>query len=124
MDTNSPFIQRLIEEDIEPAKLEAITTTEGPLLVIAGPGSGKTKTLVERVVYLFTKDVPPENIMVVTFTEKAAKELITRVSNRLFELDMKVNLNDMYRKTHSIFLLFLEEQFRIFVAYHQIQNCP
>jgi len=49
---------------------EAITTTEGPLLIIAGPGSGKTFTLVERIVYLLTeKQVSPEQIMVVTFTE-------------------------------------------------------
>jgi superfamily I DNA/RNA helicase len=59
--------------DIDDNKKEAITTTEGPLLIIAGPGSGKTKTLVERVVYLISKDVKPEQIMVATFTEKAAK---------------------------------------------------
>jgi len=96
--------------DIDHNKKEAITITEGPLLIIAGPGSGKTKTLVERVVYLISKDVKPEQIMVATFTEKAAKELITRVSNRLLELDVRLNLNEMYIGTlHSIFLRFLEE---------------
>lgn len=89
---------------------EAISTTQGPLLVIAGPGSGKTFTLVERIVYLVLQGVPPEKIMVATFTEKAAKELITRVSNRLLEIDLKANLNEMYIGTlHSIFLRFLEE---------------
>ena len=57
------------------AQKEAIQTTEGPLLIIAGPGTGKTFTLVKRIVYLITqKDVKPEEIMVATFTEKAAKD--------------------------------------------------
>src|SRR3954469_17706810 len=75
---------------------EAVCTTEGPLLIIAGPGSGKTKTLVDRIVYLVLKGTLVENIMVATFTEKAAKELITRVSNKLLEFNLKVNLNEMY----------------------------
>lgn len=93
-----------------PKQKDAIISVEGPLLVIAGPGSGKTFTLVERIVYLVQKGVSPERIMVATFTEKAAKELITRVSNRLLEIDLKINLNEMYIGTlHSIFLRFLEE---------------
>jgi DNA helicase-2/ATP-dependent DNA helicase PcrA len=98
------------ELDVEPQKKEAITTTDGPLLIIAGPGAGKTMTLVERIVYLISKGVSAESILVATFTEKAAKELITRVSNRLLELDVKVNLNEMYIGTlHSIFLRLLED---------------
>jgi len=90
---------------------KAVFYTDGPLLIIAGPGSGKSFTLVERIVYLIIdKGVKPEEIFVSTFTEKAAKELITRVSNRLIELDIKVNLNEMYIGTlHSIFLRLLEE---------------
>lgn len=91
-------------------QLEAIRATEGPVLIIAGPGSGKTMTLVERLVYLVLKGVKPEQILVATFTEKAAKELITRVSNRLLDLDLRINLNEMYIGTlHSIFLRILEE---------------
>ncbi len=89
---------------------EAVKTIEGPLLIIAGPGSGKTKTLVERIVYMIQEGISVEKIMVATFTEKAAKELITRISNRLLLLDLKVNLNEMYIGTlHSIFLRILEE---------------
>lgn len=104
--------------------------TDGPVLVIAGPGSGKTKTLVDRVVNLVKKGVVPESIMVGTFTEKAAKELITRISNRLLEDDIKVNLNEMYVGTlHSIFLRFLEENreytrlkrnYRLFDQFEQV----
>ena len=104
--------------------------TEGPVLVIAGPGSGKTKTLVDRVVNLVKKGVAPEAIMVGTFTEKAAKELITRISNRLLADNIQVNLNEMYVGTlHSIFLRFLEENreytrlkrnYRLFDQFEQV----
>lgn len=94
-----------------PHQLEAILTTDGPVLIIAGPGSGKTFTLVERIVYLIThKGVAPESLLVVTFTDKAARELTTRISNRLAELDIQFNLNEMYLGTfHSICLRILED---------------
>ncbi|KYC62359.1 ATP-dependent helicase [Heyndrickxia coagulans] len=90
---------------------KAVETTEGPVLIIAGPGSGKTFTLVERIYYLITqKNVAAENILVSTFTEKAAQELMTRVSNRLHEANISFNLNEMYLGTiHSICLRILEE---------------
>jgi DNA helicase-2/ATP-dependent DNA helicase PcrA len=90
---------------------KAVTTTEGPVLIIAGPGSGKTHTLVERITYLILhKNVKPEEILIATFTEKAAKELQTRVSNRLSEENIVFNLNEMYIGTiHSICLRLLEE---------------
>lgn len=92
-------------------QLSAILTTDGPLLIIAGPGSGKTFTLVERIVYLImVKNVTPESLFVVTFTDKAARELTTRISNRLNALDIRFNLNEMYLGTfHSICLRLLEE---------------
>ena len=94
-----------------PQQLEAILATDGPVLIIAGPGSGKTFTLVERIVYLIThKGVAPESLFVVTFTDKAARELTTRISNRLSELGIKFNLNEMYLGTfHSICLRILED---------------
>ena len=94
-----------------PQQQEAIHTTEGPLLIIAGPGSGKTFTLVERIYYLISEqNIQPEQIFVSTFTEKAAAELITRVSSRLDADNISVNLNEMYIGTfHSICLRFLEE---------------
>lgn len=100
-----------LQSKANPQQLEAILATEGPVLIIAGPGSGKTFTLVERVVYLITqKGVAPESLFVVTFTDKAARELTTRISNRLAELRIKFNLNEMYLGTfHSICLRLLED---------------
>ncbi len=94
-----------------PKQLEAITTTDGPLLIIAGPGSGKTFTLVERAAYLITeKGATPESLFIATFTEKAARELLTRVSNRLTALGVRLNLNEMYLGTfHSICLRWLQD---------------
>lgn len=106
MDTTRHFNNTDLNEN----QKHAVKTTEGLLLIIAGPGAGKTKTLVERIIHIISKGIKPEEILVATFTEKAAKELITRVSNRLIDLDIKVNLNEMYIGTlHSIFLRILEE---------------
>ena len=90
---------------------KAIQQTDGPVLIIAGPGTGKTFTLVKRAIYLIVeKEVKPENILIATFTEKAAKELITRISNELIKLNIPVNLNDLYIGTiHSICLRLIKE---------------
>lgn len=92
-------------------QIEAIKTTEGPLLIIAGPGTGKTYTLVKRIVYLITeKDIKPEEIFIATFTDKAARELVTRITNELLALNIPVNLNEMYVGTfHSICLRILSD---------------
>lgn len=100
-----------LANQLNPMQEKAVTTTEGPVLIIAGPGSGKTHTLVERITYLIQKkNVSPEEILIATFTEKAAKELQTRVSNRLSGENIVFNLNEMYIGTiHSICLRILEE---------------
>ena len=100
-----------LQSKANPQQLEAILATDGPVLIIAGPGSGKTFTLVERIVYLIThKSIAPESLLVVTFTDKAARELTTRISNRLAELNIQFNLNEMYLGTfHSICLRLLQD---------------
>src|SRR5208282_4062659 len=61
----------------------AVTAPPGPALVIAGAGSGKTRTLVYRVAFLLEQGIPPERILLLTFTNKAAKEMMRRIAELL-----------------------------------------
>jgi DNA helicase-2/ATP-dependent DNA helicase PcrA len=67
--------------ELNTSQYEAVTSGDGPLLVIAGAGSGKTKTLASRVAYLVSKGVSPDKILLLTFTRRASKEMLSRASH-------------------------------------------
>jgi DNA helicase-2/ATP-dependent DNA helicase PcrA len=82
-DSTSPVRRIDYQKELNPAQYEAVTTLEGPVLVIAGAGSGKTRTLVYRLAYLVEQGVDPGAILLLTFTRKASREMLTRAVHLL-----------------------------------------
>src|SRR5438477_7852750 len=69
--------------ELNPQQHAAVTAPPGPALVIAGAGAGKTRTLIYRVAFLLEQGIPADRILLLTFTNKAAKEMMRRVSDLL-----------------------------------------
>ena len=73
-------IEQIYKNQLNQAQADAVFATEGPVLVIAGAGSGKTRTIVYRTAYMLQKGISPESILLLTFTRRAAGEMTDRVN--------------------------------------------
>ena len=72
-----------ILKNLNSKQKEAVQIIDGPVLILAGPGSGKTRVLTHRLAYLIKNNIPSNNILAVTFTNKAADEMKKRVKKLL-----------------------------------------
>src|SRR6516164_9779741 len=80
-----PFAREALERELNPAQVDAVMHPPGPLLVVAGAGSGKTRVITYRLARLVATGADPRRIVAVTFTNKAAGELRERVDKLLWE---------------------------------------
>src|SRR5687768_15410201 len=95
------------KSELNPAQLEAVTTIHGPVLVIAGAGSGKTRVIVHRVAFMLENDIPASAILMLTFTRKAASEMIGRVQ----EILQAENVEKIFGGTFHSFSNFVLRKF-------------
>ena len=108
---------------LNPSQLEAVTTISGPLLVIAGAGSGKTRVIEYRVLNMVVNNIEPSSILLLTFTREAARKMLERSRRAGISwwpfADMDVfyllNFNNMQHKTMNMAMQSIKRQWG---------NCP
>lgn len=95
-----------ILKGLNPAQKEAVEAIEGPILIVAGAGSGKTTVLTSRLAYMLASGVQPSSVLALTFTNKAANEMKERVANKVGAKQARRVVMGTF---HSVFLRFLRE---------------
>ena len=108
----SPARRKAYEEKLNPQQLEVVMAGEGPILVIAGPGSGKTRTITYRLARLVEDGVAPESILLVTFTNKAAREMLHRAAS-LIQTDARRVWGGTFHHVGNLILEAIREPHRL-----------
>jgi DNA helicase-2/ATP-dependent DNA helicase PcrA len=101
-----PMPPRDIAADLNDQQAAAATHGEGPLLIIAGAGTGKTRTLVYRVAHLIDRGVRPERILLLTFTRRAAQEMLSRAERLVGATSRKVHGGTFHATAHRLLKRF------------------
>ena len=99
-------IAATILEGLNSEQKQAVSCVDGPVLIVAGAGSGKTRVLTSRIAYILAQGCPPDRILALTFTKKAATEMKERIAGMVGEKKAR----RLYMGTfHSVFIRFLRE---------------
>jgi len=93
-------------DQLNPVQREAVQAIDGPVMIVAGAGSGKTRVLTYRAAYLVAQGVPPESILALTFTNKAANEMKSRIITLVGEQSRSLWMGTF----HSVFARILRRQ--------------
>lgn len=105
--SDNNFMDAYLSQHLNPSQLDAVTYCDGPSLVIAGAGSGKTRVLTYKIAYLVQNGLPPWNILALTFTNKAAREM----NERIAQIVGKELTRNLWSGTfHSIFARILRRE--------------
>lgn len=97
------------EKELNAAQFKAVTTTEGPLLIVAGAGTGKTRTLVYRVARLVEIGAKPESVLLLTFTRRAAASMLTRAAALADARCQRVSGGTFHSLGHSVLRKFADD---------------
>ena len=101
-----PAAPRDFAAELNDAQAAAATHGDGPLLIIAGAGTGKTRTLVYRVAHLIERGVPPDRILLLTFTRRAAQEMLTRAAKLVGTASTRVHGGTFHATAHRLLRRF------------------
>src|SRR6478672_5431518 len=93
---------RDLAAELNPEQAKAATHADGPLLIIAGAGTGKTRTLVYRVAHLIEKGVRAERILLLTFTRRASQEMLNRCERLVGATSKKVHGGTFHATSHRL----------------------
>ncbi len=100
----------MTNDTLNPQQKSAVEQINGPIMIIAGPGSGKTRVITERIAHLINSGIDPQNILALTFTNKAAKEMVERINN----ITNHKNTSSIWMGTfHSVFAKILRKEARL-----------